>query len=126
MSKQTVTIDGMTDAIMAGLKEYAKLAADDTKKAVRRAANTVKKDINASAPVRTGRYKESWRTMTLNERSNSLSVMVYSPDRYMLTHLLEYGHANRNGGRTRAIPHIAPAEAHGLKQLEEDIMRALE
>lgn len=126
MSKQTVTIDGMTDAIMAGLKEYAELAADDMKKAVRRAANTVKKDINASAPVRTGRYKESWRTMTLNERSNSLSVMVYSPDRYMLTHLLEYGHANRNGGRTRAIPHIAPAEAHGLEQLEEDIMRALE
>ena len=126
MGKQSVSIDGLADAVMAGLHEYAELAASDVKKAVRRAGNTVRKDINNSAPVRTGRYAKSWRTTVTQETSNSLSVMVYSPDRYMLAHLLEYGHAKRGGGRVQAIPHIAPAEEHGLRQLEQEIERALQ
>lgn len=125
MSKQSVTIEQLASVIMSGLREYASLTTSDVKKAVRRAANTAKKDINKSAPVRTGRYKESWRIRTVQETSGGLSMEVYSPSRYMLAHLLEYGHANRYGGRTRAIPHIAPAEAHAKEQLHEDIMRAL-
>ena len=50
---------------------------------------------------------------------------VHSPTRYMLAHLLEKGHAKRNGGRTRAIPHIAPAEQAGVQQLESLIRKAL-
>jgi hypothetical protein len=43
----------------------------------------------------------------------------------MLAHLLEHGHAKRGGGRVRAIPHIAPAEEMGIRELEERITRAL-
>ena len=32
----------------------------------------------------------------------------------------------RGGGRVRAIPHIAPAEEMGIKELEERIERALQ
>jgi hypothetical protein len=35
--------------------------------------------------------------------------------------LLEFGHALRNGGRTRAFPHIEPAEQAGIEQLKRDI-----
>lgn len=126
MGQQSVKIDQMADAILEGLNEYVELANSELKKAVRKAGQTVKKDINSSAPVRTGRYSKSWRTRVQKENANSLSVLVYSPDRYMLAHLLEHGHAKRGGGRTKAMPHLAPAEQHGIQELEEQIRRALQ
>ena len=125
MGNQRVSIDQLSSAIMEGLNEYADLAADSVKKAVKKAGDTVKQDINSSAPVRTGKYARSWRTKTTKETSQSLEVTVYSPTRYMLAHLLEHGHAKRNGGRVRAIPHIAPAEEHGEEELLQDIENAL-
>jgi hypothetical protein len=125
MGNQRVSIDQLSSAIMEGLNEYADLAADSVKKAVKKAGDTVKQDLNSSAPVRTGKYARSWRTKTTKETSQSLEVTVYSPTRYMLAHLLEHGHAKRNGGRVRAIPHIAPAEEHGEEELLQDIENAL-
>ena len=49
-----IKIDNLADEIMNGLKEYADLATDDLKKSVRKAGNTVRKDIAASAPKDTG------------------------------------------------------------------------
>lgn len=48
----------LADEIMNGLKEYADLATDDLKKSVRKAGNTVRKDIAASAPKDTGAYSK--------------------------------------------------------------------
>lgn len=125
MGKQRTDIDGMAAAIMEGLEEYADLATDSMKAAVKKAGNTVKADISASAPERTGRYAKSWRTKATKETANALEVTVYSPTRYMLAHLLEHGHAKRGGGRVAAIPHIAPAEQHGIEELEREIERSL-
>ena len=85
----------------------------------------MKKEISAGAPVKTGKYSKSWRVKTMKETSQSLALVVHSPTRYMLAHLLEHGHAKRGGGRTRAFPHIAPAEAHGEEQLLKDVEEAL-
>ena len=57
---QHVTIDQMDDAIMDELEKYAKLATDDMKDAVKDTAKEVRKDIQAGAPVDTGKYKKSW------------------------------------------------------------------
>lgn len=120
-----VSIDGMAVTIMEGLEEYANLATDEMKGAVRKAGTTVKKDITANAPKRTGAYSKSWSVKTTKETSNALELTVYSRNKYQLAHLLEFGHAKRGGGRTKAQPHIAPAEEAGVKQLEEDIGRTL-
>lgn len=42
-----------------------------------------------------------------------------------MAHLLEFGHAKRNGGRVNGKVHIAPAEELGIKQLQEQIERCL-
>ena len=122
---KTVSIDGLADAVMEELSEYNKLASETMKKAVTKAGQTVRKEIKDGAPVKTGRYAKSWTTKKTKESSTRLEVTVYSPSRYMLAHLLEHGHAKRNGGRTRAFSHIAPAEEAGEKQLEADIIRGL-
>ena len=120
-----IQIDELADAVNEQLEEYSKLSATVVKTAVTKAGNSVKKDIGASAPRQTGKYAKSWRTKKTKEASTELEVTVYSPTRYMLAHLLEHGHAKRNGGRVRAIPHIAPAQDAAEAELLRDIERGL-
>ena len=121
MSTQTVRIDQLADAVMKGLEEYAKLATDDLKKDVQKAGKKVKEQIESTAPKKTGKYSKSWAVKKMRETSDSIQVVVHSKNRYQLTHLLEFGHAKRGGGRTRAFPHIEPAEQAGMEQLMRDI-----
>ena len=125
MGTDRVRIDQMAHVIMEGLQEYADLATDDMKAAVKKAGDEAKKDVQAGAPVKSGKYKKSWTVKTTKENSNSLELTVHSRNRYQLAHLLEFGHAKRNGGRTRAFPHIAPAAAKAAELLEKEVERAL-
>lgn len=54
-----VSISEMSDVIMNELWEYADLATDDVKEAIKDAADTVKKNIQSSAPKHTGDYAKS-------------------------------------------------------------------
>ncbi len=119
------SIDDMADEIMKGLTEYSELADSAMKKAVRKTATSVKNEISANAPVKSGRYKKSWTAKKTKENSHSLEMTVHSKDRYQIAHLLEKGHAKRNGGRVAAIPHIAPAEKNGADLLESLIEKEL-
>ena len=114
---QTIKIDQLADTVMKGMEEYAKLAVDDLKADVQK--------IESTAPKKTGKYSKSWAIKKTRETSDSIQIVVHSK-RYQLTHLLEFGHAKRGGGRTRAFPHIAPAEQAGIEQLIRDIERDLQ
>ena len=119
------SIDDLASEVMKGLNEYAELADVSMKKAVRKTATAVKNEISANAPKKSGRYRKSWATRKTKENSHTLEMTVHSKDRYQIAHLLEHGHAKRNGGRVAAIPHIAPAEEHGEEMLESLIEEAL-
>lgn len=123
---RSVSAGSLADAIMDSLREYSSLAADEMKEAVREAGNTVRDEIREKAPKDTGIYAKSWTVKKQRETSSSLSLTVHSRNRYQLAHLLEFGHAKRGGRRVSAKPHIADAEAAGIRQLEEDIRKALE
>lgn len=121
----TIKIDNLSNEILQGLKEYANLATDDLKKSIRKAGNTVRKEIAISAPKDTGAYAKSWSVKKTKETSNTLELTVHSKNRYQLAHLLEHGHAKRGGGRVAAKPHIAKAEQNAIETLESEITRAL-
>ena len=120
-----VSIDRMAEEIMKGLTEYADLATEDVKKAVKKAGTAVRRDIETNAPKDTGKYAKSWAVKTTKETSNSLEVTVHSRNRYQLSHLLEFGHAKRGGGRIPGKAHIAPAEERAERTLEQEIEKAL-
>ena len=82
------SIDAMADEIMKGLTEYADLADTSMKKAVRKTAKSVKDEISANAPKRTGAYAKSWTAKKTKENSHSLEMTVHSKNRYQLAHLL--------------------------------------
>lgn len=123
---RNLSVGSLADAVMDSLREYSGMAADEVKEAVRAAGNTVRDEIRENAPKDTGAYAKSWTVKKQRETSSSLSLTVHSRNRYQLAHLLEFGHAKRGGGRVSAKPHIADAEAAGIRQLEEDIRKALE
>ncbi len=123
---RSIKVSQLASEIEKQLTDYKDLAADELKKAVKKAGKTTKEGINDSAPVRTGKYAKSWTSKVTAESSSGIEVTVYSPRRYMLAHLLENGHAKRGGGRVRAIPHIHPAEEAAEEQLERDIKLALQ
>ena len=125
MGDRRVTVDQMAEAVMKGLLEYAELATDTMKDCVKKAGNTVKKETQENAPVKSGRYRKSWAVKRQKETSTTLGMVVHSRNRYQLTHLLEKGHAKRGGGRVAAIPHIGPAEEKGIRVLEDGIRRGL-
>lgn len=120
-----IKVDQLAATVMKELEDYADTTTDVVKDAVRKAANTVKKGIEAGAPVRTGKYAKSWATKTTGESSHALEITVHSRNRYQLAHLLEHGHAKRGGGRVAARPHIAVAEAEGIEELEHLIERSV-
>ena len=119
----SIKIDDLAREVMKGLDEYADVTTEQVKKAVRKAGNTVRREIQENAPKNTGDYAKSWAVKKVRESSHTLELVVHSKNRYQLTHLLEFGHCLRNGGRTRAVPHIAPAEEKGIEQLEKMIER---
>ena len=122
---RTVSIDEMDNAIMEELEKYADLATDELKAAVKETAASVRKDIQAGAPVDTGKYKKSWSVKNVREDSESIELVVHSRNRYQISHLLEHGHAKRGGGRVAAKPHIASAEQRGNEKLVQTIEQKL-
>lgn len=78
----TVKINEMADVIMQGLTEYAELATDDMKEAVKHASTTVRKEIKANAPEDTGKYAKSWTAKKVRETSQTLTMVVHSRNRY--------------------------------------------
>ena len=122
---KTIPVDKLAEEVMNGLEEYAELTADVLKKEIQEAGKVAKQQISQTAPRKTGRYAKSWAVKKISETSNSLEVTVHSKNRYMLTHLLENGHAKRGGGRVAAIPHIAPSEETAIQSLERNIEREL-
>ena len=121
----SIRIDDLAREVMKGLDEYADVTTEQVKKAVRKAGNTVRREIQENAPNNTGDYAKSWAVKKVRESSHTLELVVHSKNSYQLTHLLEFGHALRNGERIRAMPHIAPAEEKGIEQLEKQIERSI-
>lgn len=125
MARDRCRVDEMAHVIMEGLQEYADLATEDMKAVVKKAGRKAKSDVQNGAPVDTGKYKKSWTVKTTKENANAMEVTVHSKNRCQLAHLLEFGHAKRGGGRTRAFPHIAPAEEAAAELLEREVEAAL-
>lgn len=135
-----INADNLANEIMKALNEYRDYADETLAKDIEAAANLAKDEVKNKAPVhkgvytnldkrnrQPGTYKKSWKVKKDMKDPRRPAATVYaSGGNYRLTHLLEHGHAKRNGGRVRGIEHIAPAEALAERKLEQDLARHLQ
>lgn len=74
---------------------------------------------------RTGKYRRGWKSELERQRTFA-EARVYNAKHYRLTHLLEFGHAKVNGGRTQAFPHIEVVNEHAQEEAVKKIEKAIE
>lgn len=77
--------------------------------------------LKVNSPMgRRGKYAKGWRV-----KKDGTSYVIHNATNAGLTHLTEKGHAKRNGGRTKAQPHISTAEEMAIKKFENKVERAI-
>lgn len=110
--------------IAEALAEYDQQVADATKQIADEVAKETADELKNSSPKLTGSYRKGWRKKQTYASEKTKRNTVYNATDYQLTHLLEHGHASRNGGRVKAIQHIAPVEQKAIEELQERIEAA--
>ena len=62
MANAKISIDSLSEIVIKELNEYADVACDEMKEAVKSASTLVRDQIKATAPKSTGAYAKSWST----------------------------------------------------------------
>lgn len=78
-------------------------------------------ELRKESPKDTKKYSKSWKFKETKSGLGKKGVVIYNEKHYRLTHLLEHGHAKRNGGRVSAVPHIRKANENACKEFERRV-----
>ncbi|MFK5234082.1 hypothetical protein ACI3SI_02810, partial [Lactococcus lactis] len=100
-----ISIDDLAKTIESEVRNWTKDVVDDIDDIKKDITKNGVKQLRESSPKRTGDYAKNWTSQKLK---NGDQVIYQKAPTYRLTHLLENGHAKRNGGRVSPKVHIAP------------------
>lgn len=124
------------DELQKVLKDYLENYKEDIDEDVIETVDEVTKqardELKQTSPrgkgSRDNPYYKGWAIKLSKKRTGVYHKVIWNKTNYQLTHLLEFGHATRNGGRTRAISHIRPVEkkynVEFVDKLEKKIRRS--
>ena len=126
MAKKT-TPEKFADAVMKELEQYADGVTLDVQDAVKVTSKAGQKTIRSSSRSTfkgKGEYASGWKIQEEGDRLNPVAILHNTHPG--LPHLLEYGHANRGGGRTPGRTHIKPVEELMIRQFEKLVTEAIQ
>ncbi len=123
----TIQPENLAGEIEKILNEYGDECVDALSESIEETAKEAQKELkHFNQGRKTWRnYPKGWSVKIEKSRLSTEGV-VYNSNHYQLTHLLEFGHATRNGGRTAAFPHIAEVNEFAQKDVLERLQRKLE
>lgn len=114
----------LTNEIAKALSEYSEEVQTELDNIIERNANELINKLKETSPRKTGSYAKGWTKKKVVENGIT-GYIVYNKTKPQLTHLLEFGHAKRGGGRVAGIPHIGPARDEIEKKIVEDVSNTL-
>ena len=121
----SISIDQLGEAIAKELTLYGENIITGVKKEAKSSMSRLVKQTKATAPVghRQKHYRDSITSKKQSEDKRSISYVWYvKGSDYRLSHLLEDGHALRDGGRTEGTHFIEKAS----NPILEEYIRAVE
>ncbi|MFW2500160.1 hypothetical protein [Clostridium diolis] len=124
-----VNIEDLASEIAKSLEMYTEEVTENLKKAVDTVGKEVNEEIKKHIIFRqpTGKYVKAFRVKTsFEDKFNKRNTWYVANGQHRLTHLLEKGHALRDGGRSSAYPHIRYGEELAQKRMEELAKEAIE
>lgn len=116
-------VDEIDKAVDDILDDFYGVCVTDLQEAAVAAGKSSAKELKRTSPGE--KYPKGWTSKAQNTRTGA-SVVVYNKDRYMLAHLLEYGHPKINGGRVPGTVHIKPVEEKAMQTFEDEIRKRIE
>lgn len=126
MASRKVTIDTFPAEIQKILQKYGEDVEKNTSLVIDETAQKGAQLLRSMSPVnpkgkQSGAYAKGWRVeKTGGGLVTTASIYNTHPG---LTHLLENGHALRQGGRSPAISHIAPVEEIIFREIGTRLIR---
>lgn len=114
-------INNISQEIQRQLQYYARDVAEKVEQAKEDVTKVLKQDVQNDSPERRPSYKKGWRIKKTPKKH-----ILHNKTDYQLTHLLEHGHALRNGDRFNGKPHIRPNEEKAVREYLQQIERAIE
>ncbi len=130
MSKK-VKPEDLQSVLMKYLENYKEDIDEDVIEVTDAITKQAKEELVKTSPRGKGKrqspYYKGWAIKLSKRKTGQYHKVIWNKTNYQLTHLLEFGHTTRNGGRTRAIPHIRPIEekynVEFVDKLEKKIRR---
>lgn len=124
-----ISIDQLSDAVQKELTLYGQNVIDGVKRQAKQSMTQLVKETKATAPVgkRQKHYRDSIKGKKTEESDKSVSYTWYvdGPD-YRLSHLLENGHALRDGGRVEGTHFIKNASDPILEQYQKAVEEVIQ
>lgn len=126
-----INADELAEEIEQILKDWEKVTSEAAIKGLAVTAEKAVQKLHNAHPDGAGewgswnQYNSSW-AVKQDTKKNSSTMIIHNKKHYQLTHLLENGHALRNGGRARAFPHIEPVAEEAENELLDNIKQFID
>lgn len=120
----SIQIDNLAQAIDRELTLYSNNVISGVKKVAKKSASDLVKRTKETAPVgnRSKHYRDQIASRKLEESHRSITYQWYvKGSDYRLSHLIENGHATRNGGWVEGTHFISNASDPILQAYEKEV-----